>query len=313
MTIQKQPLIIDGMNLLYRSYHGNEKLTNSKSFPTGAIYSFIRTVLGLQKKYKDFEPVFVFDKIPASALFNNEVPTHSFSPPALGDILSRKQISPDYKSNRSSMPDDLIPQCWPLIFILHNLGYAINIANGGIEGDDLIGTLVAQSKLRGLRPKVASGDKDMLALIDDSTNTTIYNFNDKKEYNEALLAEKYSIKPSQVADFLALKGDAIDNIIGVEKCGDVTAAKWLNTYETLNNIIANADDIKGVVGNNLRAALHRLPQNLMLSTLMTDLPVDYTACMKKPEPQYGIVKSIFEELEIKSFDSLLPQTDTPTP
>lgn len=307
-----EPLFYDAMNLLYRSYHGNEKLTNSAGAPTGAIYSFIRTVLGLQKKYKNSTPVFVFDAFPESALFGDSTPDNKFAPPLLEDVSSRKSIYSDYKSNRSHMPEDLTKQCWPLAFILHGLGYPVIIASGGVEGDDILGSLATQAKARGQMVRVASGDKDLLALISD--NCIVYNFNDKKEYDAAQLMEKLGVKPEQVADYLALMGDAVDNIPGVEKCGTKTAAKWLAKYGTLQGVIDNAAEITGVVGENLRAALPTLPRNLVLTTLKTDLPLSYESCTTGPTPNYDLVKNIFDNLEIRSFNSLIPSTSVaPTP
>src|SRR5262249_40799197 len=158
----------------------------------------------------------------------------------------------DYKAHRPPMPDDLIAQSEPLLELIDALGLPI-LRIDGVEADDVIGTLAVQAQAQGMDVTISTGDKDLaqlvtphIRLINPMTNTTL---------DEAGVVAKFGVRADQIVDYLALMGDAVDNVPGVEKCGPKTAAKWLGEYGTLDGVIANADRVGGKIGENLRAAL----------------------------------------------------------
>lgn len=306
MKIMQPPklFIFDSTNLLYRSYHGNEKLTGPGGFPTGAIYGFVNSMLLVTQQYPDYQPVFVFDTFPAGC-----VPPHPSDPskslistvPNLDslDRLTRRELYIDYKATRSPMPPELQQQVLPLLLILKAMGYPVVGGNSVLEADDVIGTLSVEAQKRGGSAIVGTSDKDMAALVNDTC--LMYNFNLKKLLDSNGIMEKYGVPPDKIAGFLALMGDTTDNIPGVKKCGEKTAAKWMNTYGTLDNVIANAANIGGVVGANLREALHILPLAYSLTLLRTDTPIAFEACTTGHEPDMHLLRHVYQGLGFQKF------------
>ena len=150
------------------------------------------------------------------------------------------------------MPDDLRSQIEPLHEAIRAEAGRSSIIDG-VEADDVIGTLVRHAAQKGIRSIVSTGDKDMAQLVDD--HVTLVNTMSNETLDEAGVAAKFGVPPERIVDYLTLVGDAVDNVPGVAKCGPKTAVKWLTEYGTLDNLMAHADEIKGVVGENLRAAL----------------------------------------------------------
>ena len=178
---------------------------------------------------------------------------------------------PAYKATRQATPDDLIAQTEPMLAIVAALGFPI-LRVAGVEADDVIGTLARRAAAEGIDVVVSTGDKDFaqlvqpgITLVNTMTNTTL---------DAASVVEKFGVRPEQIVDYLALMGDSVDNIPGVEKCGPKTAAKWLAEYGSLDAVIANADKVGGKIGENLRRALPQLPLSRRLATIKTDVALD---------------------------------------
>ncbi|MES9969093.1 MAG: DNA polymerase I [Candidatus Thiodiazotropha sp.] len=249
-------VLVDGSSYLFRAYHALPDLSNSQGEPTGAIVGVLNM---LRRLISDFTPdsmVVVFD-----------APGGSF----------RNDIYPDYKANRPPMPDDLRSQIEPLHEIIQAMGLQMLVVPG-VEADDVIGTLARQATEQGIETLISTGDKDMAQLVNE--HVTLINTMSETTTDVDGVLDKFGVRPDQIIDFLALVGDAVDNIPGVPKCGPKTAAKWLSAYDTLDNLIAHAEEIKGKIGENLRASLDQLPLSRELATIKLDVslekgPADY--------------------------------------
>ena len=154
------------------------------------------------------------------------------------------------------MPDDLRVQIEPLHHLIRAMGLPLIIENG-VEADDVMGCLAQQAERQGFHVMISTGDKDMAQLVNE--HITLENTMSNIRLDIQGVIDKFGVRPEQIVDYLALMGDTVDNIPGVPKVGPKTAAKWLAEYETLENLIARADQIKGKIGENLRASLDQLP------------------------------------------------------
>lgn len=303
-------LIIDGFNLLYRAFHGNEPLTGPGGQPTGAIHGFLRSLNMLEKQYSGHDIVVTLDPFPSHMEHTLDSQTNlpqnhwsKLNVPQLADLgqgASRWDLYPAYKGTRSEMPSDLRLQLIPLVLILHGRGIPMLQGNHFAEADDLLATLATLAKKRGISTVICSGDKDVLALVDDLLDCKVFNPNSNKEMHEADVREKYGVPPSQMEDFLALMGDAVDNIPGVNKCGPKTAAKWLAQHTTLDEIIANSSSVKGVVGDNLRMAIPALPLAKSLTSLKRDLPLDFDTALRRPPVDIELLTDMYQSLGMKT-------------
>ncbi|PVV16664.1 MAG: DNA polymerase I [gamma proteobacterium symbiont of Ctena orbiculata] len=243
-------ILIDGSSYLFRAYHALPELSNSRGEPTGAIVGVVNM---LRRLISDFDPDYM------AVVF--DAPGGSF----------RNEIYADYKANRPPMPDDLRIQIEPLHEIVRALGLPMLVIPG-VEADDVIGTLARQATEEGIETLISTGDKDMAQLV--NAHVTLINTMSETTTDAAGVVEKFGVRPDQIIDYLALVGDAVDNIPGVPKCGPKTAAKWLGSYDTLDNLIAHAAEIKGKIGENLRAALPQLPLSRELATIKLDVTLD---------------------------------------
>jgi DNA polymerase-1 len=249
-------VLVDGSSYLFRAFHALPDLSNSQGEPTGAIVGVLNM---LRRLISDFDPdamVVVFD-----------APGGSF----------RNEIYPEYKANRPPMPDELRGQIEPLHGIIQAMGLPMLVVPG-VEADDVIGTLARQATEQGIETLISTGDKDMAQLVNQ--HVTLINTMSETTTDVDGVMDKFGVRPDQIIDFLALVGDAVDNIPGVPKCGPKTAAKWLSAYDTLDNLIAHAEEIKGKIGENLRASLSQLPLSRELATIKLDVslekgPADY--------------------------------------
>ncbi|MHC1478865.1 DNA polymerase I [Frateuria aurantia] len=242
-------ILIDGSSYLYRAFHALPPLTNADGEPTGALFgvvNMLRSALAAKPEYL----VFVSD--------------------ASGPTFRHQQY-PEYKAHRPPMPDELRAQIQPMLDIVAALGLPI-LRISGVEADDVIGTLALQAHQHGIEVIISTGDKDLaqlvrpgISLINTMTQTTM---------DSAAVVAKFGVRPDQIIDFLSLTGDTADNIPGVPKCGPKTAAKWLAEYDSLDGVIAHADQIKGKIGESLRAALPTLELSRQLVTIKTDVPLD---------------------------------------
>ena len=244
---QKLLLLVDGSSYLFRAYHALPPLTNSKGQATGAIYGVINMIKRLIDETQPDYLAIVFD--------------------AKGKTF-RNDLYKDYKANRPPMPDDLREQIAPLHELVTALGYPLLVIPE-VEADDVIGTLAKQGDEHGLRTLISTGDKDMAQLV--NANTTLINTMNNSQLDEEGVVKKFGVRPDQIIDYLALIGDTSDNIPGVPKVGPKTAAKWLDAYDNLDNIIKGADKIKGKIGENLRNSLEQLPLSHKLATIKLDV------------------------------------------
>ena len=206
---------------------------------------------------------------------------------------------PQYKANRLAMPDDLARQIEPLHELIVAYGWPLLMIEG-VEADDVIGTLVRRAEAQGFDAVISTGDKDLAQLI--TSRVTLVNTMSNEKLDVQSVVDKFGVRADQVLDLLTLTGDAVDNVPGVAKVGPKTAAKWLAEYGSLDQVIAHAGDIGGVVGENLRAALDWLPKGRKLLTIRTDctLPVTPGGLILQPVDAARL-KSLLERFEFKSW------------
>ena len=242
----KTVLLVDGSNFLYRAFHGLPDLRTSSGEPTGAIKGFANMLRMIRSMIKPDYAACVFD--------------------AHGGTF-RDEIYSEYKANRPPMPEDLASQVEPIFSMVKAQGWPF-LQVPGIEADDVIGTLAKQAEAKGFKVFVATGDKDMSQLVTD--NVFILNTMTRQILDAEAVKEKYGVAPDKIIDYLALMGDAIDNVPGITKCGPKTAAKWVNDFGGLDEIIQRADEVKGKAGEYLREGLHFLPTARALVTIKTD-------------------------------------------
>lgn len=241
-------LLVDGSSYLYRAYHAmGQNLTAPDGAPTGALYGVLNMLRRLRSEYPHDYCAVVFD--------------------AKGKNF-RHQMFEEYKATRPPMPDDLRPQAEALPDLVRLTGWPVLVI-GQVEADDVIGTLAKQGAEHGLRVIVSTGDKDMAQLVDE--RVTLVNTMSSETLDIEGVKAKFGVRPDQIRDYLALMGDKVDNVPGVEKCGPKTAVKWLEAYGSLQGVIEHASEIKGKVGENLRAALPQLPLSYDLVTIKTDV------------------------------------------
>ncbi|PJK01627.1 DNA polymerase I [Lysobacteraceae bacterium NML03-0222] len=243
----KKLVLIDGSSYLYRAFHALPPLTNAAGEPTGALFGVVNMLRAHIKEAPDYI-AFVMD-----------APGPTF----------RDALDAQYKANRPPMPDDLRAQIEPLMAIVAALGLPI-LRHSGVEADDVIGTLAQQAAEAGVAVIISTGDKDMAQLVRPGVTLVNTMSGSRMDSREAVM-DKFGVPPERIVDYLSLMGDKVDNIPGVDKCGPKTAAKWLAEYGSLDGLIENADNIKGKVGDNLRAVLTRLPLNRALATIRTDV------------------------------------------
>ena len=259
--MSKTLLLVDGSSYLYRAFHALPDLRNREGFPTGAIYGVINMLRRLRKDIPAECAACIFD--------------------AKGKTF-RDEIYPDYKAHRPPMPEDLAVQIEPLLEAVRALGWPLLMVEG-VEADDVIGTLVKKAEAEGMDSIVSTGDKDLAQLV--TARTRLVNTMTNETLDEKRVSEKFGVPPERIVDYLTLIGDAVDNVPGVDKVGPKTAAKWLGEYGSLDALVAQADAIKGVAGENLRKARDWLPTARQLLTVKTDvdLPVNMHALHWQPE------------------------------
>ena len=279
MTDKKPPLIlVDGSSYLFRAFHALPPLTNSKGQPTGAVYGVINMLNKLVADYKPEHIAVIFD--------------------AKGKTF-RNDLYKEYKANRPPMPDDLRSQIEPLHELVEALGFPLVVVPD-VEADDVIGTYARQATQQNIDTLISTGDKDIAQLV--NPHVTLINTMSNVVLDEAGVMEKFDVPPSAIIDYLALMGDTSDNIPGVPKVGPKTAAKWLKQYETLDNLIAHADEIKGKVGESLRENLDQLPLSRELTTIKCDVELEQGINdLAMRAPQIDKLRQIYSEMEFKTW------------
>jgi DNA polymerase I len=245
----KTLLLVDGSSYLYRAFHALPELRNGQGEPTGAIYGMLNMLRRLLKDQPADHVACVFD--------------------AKGKTF-RDDVYPQYKANRPPMPDDLAAQIAPLKEAIVALGWPL-LEIEGVEADDVIGTLARQAERDDMKVVISTGDKDFAQLV--SERVTLVNTMSNEVLDEAGVEAKFGIKPGRFIDYLALVGDSIDNVPGVDKVGPKTAAKWLAQYGSLDDVVKRAPEIGGAVGENLRKSLDWLPRGRELLTIKCDVPL----------------------------------------
>jgi DNA polymerase-1 len=269
-------ILIDGSSYLYRAFHALPPLSNAHGEPTGALFGVFNMLRATLKAKPDY------------LAFVSDAP----GPPCRDDLYDQ------YKANRPPMPDDLRAQVEPMLAIVGALGFPI-LRVGGVEADDVIGTLAVQARELGIEVEVSTGDKDMAQLV--GPHVTLVNTMSNTVMDSDGVMEKFGVRPDQIIDFLALTGDAIDNVPGVPKCGPKTAAKWLAEYDSLDGVIANADKIGGKIGESLREALPRLPLSRQLVTIKTDVPLEFgPAELAQRAPDLEQLRELYTRYEFKA-------------
>ena len=292
--------LIDGSGYLFRAYHGLPKLSNAAGEPTGALFGVVNMLRRLVLEEKPKFAAFVFDA--SGPTFRNE-------------------LYSEYKAHRPPMPDELRLQIKPLLELVAALGYPV-LCEPGVEADDVIGTLTVQAVAAGMRVQISTGDKDLTQLVNDSVLWVNTMSNEKLDAEG--VKRKHGVRPDQIIDYLALVGDAVDNIPGVPKCGPKTASKWLEDYQTLDNLVANADKIPGKIGENLRAAIPQLPLCQTLTAVKLDCtlavgPADLRLKLQDPsllEPlyrRYGFNQALRELGGARGSGVVIPSVKAPTP
>ena len=274
----KTLLLVDGSSYLYRAFHAMPDLRNRQNEPTGAIQGVLNMLRRLHKEYPADYSACIFD--------------------AKGKTF-RDDIYAEYKANRASMPDDLRAQVAPLHEAIKAMGWPL-IMEEGVEADDVIGALAKQAEREGVRVIISTGDKDIAQLVNEQV--TIVNTMSNEVLDIAGVINKFGLPPERIVDYLILIGDTSDNVPGVEKVGPKTAVKWLTQYGTLENIVANADNITGVVGENLRKALPWLPTARELITIRCDVGIQESLSDLAPRAMdKNKLAELFEHFDFKSW------------
>ncbi|MDP3705592.1 MAG: DNA polymerase I [Legionellaceae bacterium] len=291
-TITKaiKPLIlIDGSSYFFRAFHALPPLTTSKGQPTGAIYGVANMIKRLIKDYQPDQIAVIFD--------------------AKGKTF-RDDWYPEYKAHRPPMPIDLTSQFQPLIDVLTAMGLPLLIIPG-VEADDVIGTIAHFATVAARPVVISTGDKDMAQLVND--HITLINTMSNQTMDSLGVKEKFGVMPEQIIDYLTLVGDTSDNVPGVTKCGPKTAVKWLSEYQTLDNLLAHADQIGGKIGDYLRAAVPHLSLSKKLVTIKTDVELPLTLDELTPKPiDREQLLALARDYEFKSWVKELSSTERVT-
>jgi len=274
-------LLVDGSSYLYRAFHGMPDLRNAAGEPTGAVYGMVNMMRRARAEIQADHLACVFD--------------------AKGKTF-RDEMYPEYKANRSSMPEDLVAQIEPIHELVKALGWPVLVVSG-VEADDVIGTLARQATEAGWDTIISTGDKDLAQLVNPSVSL-INTMTDEKLDIDGV-TQKFGVPPERIVDYLTIVGDAVDNVPGVPKAGPKTANKWLAEYGDLDQLMARADEIKGVVGDNLRASLPWLLRARELLTVKLDCDLNehipgLDDLHAKPE-NLPVLKEFFERFAFKTW------------
>ncbi|KPF48746.1 DNA polymerase I [beta proteobacterium AAP51] len=245
---EKLMLLVDGSSYLYRAYHAMPDLRGPAGVPTGAIHGFVAMMNWLRDRFPAEHAVCVFD--------------------AKGKTF-RDDWYPEYKAQRSPMPEPLREQIEPIHEVVRLLGWPV-LEVPGIEADDAIGTLARVAAASGHQVLISTGDKDLAQLVNERVTLMNTMAKPPERLDIEGVKAKFGVPPERIIDYLTLIGDTVDNVPGVEKVGPKTAAKWIADFGSLDGVVAAADSIKGVAGENLRKALDWLPTGRKLITVVTD-------------------------------------------
>ncbi|MEW5056013.1 MAG: DNA polymerase I [Cycloclasticus sp.] len=280
---EKTLVLVDGSSYLFRAYHAVPLLSNSKGEYTNAILGVSNMLKKLVDSYPDAYFGVIFD-----------APGKTF----------RNEMYSEYKANRSAMPEELREQIKPLHQLIKAMGLPL-VMESGVEADDVIGTLAQQAEQAGLQVVISTGDKDIAQLV--TNKISLINTMNNQWLDPAGVIDKFGVPASKIIDYLALMGDTSDNIPGIPKVGPKTAAKWLEKFGSLDQIIARADEVKGKVGESLRAHLDAIPLSKALVTIRCDVPLNEAPLDLIRQP--ADLTALAEMLAHFEFNSWLKQLD----
>jgi DNA polymerase-1 len=270
-------ILVDGSSYLYRAFHALPPLSNSKGEPTGAVLGVLNM---LNKMIKE--------EVPARIAVVFDAPGRTF----------RDDLFEQYKAHRAPMPDDLRSQVEPLLDAVGAMGLPL-LRVPGVEADDVIGTLAKQGAAAGYEVLISTGDKDMAQLVGPQIG--LINTMSNTRLDRAGVKAKFDVYPEQIVGYLALVGDSSDNIPGITGVGAKTAAKWLNQYQTLDELIAHAGDVGGKVGENLRNELTMLELSRKLATIDTALALEVSAAaLVAGTPDLARLRELYTRLELRA-------------
>ncbi|WP_395090289.1 DNA polymerase I [Armatimonas sp.] len=283
----KTLVLLDGNSLLFRGFFAVRSLTNSKGLPTNALFGFTQMLLGVTEKH---HPDLMF------CAWDTHEPTF------------RHELFTEYKGTRQDTPDDLIQQ-GPYARRLADVFRAISLEAPGYEADDIIGTLATRGKAAGYDVLIVSGDSDMLQLVQPGVTvlTTIKGITDTVLYDEAAVEARYGLKPFQLTDYRALKGDSSDNIPGVPGIGEKTATTLLQAFPTVEELEARLSEVTPArIQEKIRENLDKMRLSKYLAVIKKDIPLPEAAALPTPDtcpdysPDYAAIKVFFDELEFRT-------------
>ena len=286
---KKRLLLVDAPSYFYRAFHALPEFRSPSGEPTGAILGVVNM---LRKLKQDFPSDYI------AAVLDPRGKTF------------RDAIYPEYKATRQAMPEPLAVQIEPMIETIRALGWPVIVVDG-VEADDVIGTLVRAASARGWDSVISTGDKDLTQLVDE--RVLWVNTMSGDRLDPAGVKAKFGVAPERIIDYLALMGDAVDNVPGVDKVGPKTACKLIEQYGSLEEVIAHADEVKGVVGENLRRAKDWLPTGRQLLTVKTDvdLPFEIESLQDKGADNAKLAE-LFGRFGFRTLrDSLVNKEDAP--
>jgi DNA polymerase-1 len=292
---EKTLLLVDGSSYLYRAFHALPELRSPKTGePTGAIYGVLNMLRKLATDYKPGALACVFD--------------------AKGKTFRDADYA-EYKAHRAPMPDDLGVQVAPLLEAVAALGWPVLVVDG-VEADDVIATLAEQARRDGWRAVISTGDKDFAQLVDE--RVTLVNTMSNELLDIEGVKRKFGVPPEKFLDYLTLIGDAIDNIPGVDKVGPKTACKWIEKYGSLEGVLAHADEISGLAGENLRKMRDWLPRARQLLTIKRDVPLAVSISELTQKSDAAKQRALYERFGFKSWlkeveGAAVPEAPAPTP
>jgi DNA polymerase-1 len=269
---KKRLLLVDASSYLFRAFHAIRELRSPAGEPTNAIFGVVNMLRKLKQDYPSDYIAAVFD--PRGKTFRDE-------------------IYPEYKATRQAMPEDLAAQIEPLFETIRALGWPLVVVDG-VEADDVIGTLARHAeRVHGWDTLISTGDKDLTQLV--SERITWMNTMSSETLDPKGVEAKFGVPPERIVDYLALMGDAVDNVPGVDKVGPKTAAKLIQEYGSLEAVMAHADEVKGAVGENLRKALDWLPTGRTLVTVKTDVALPFEIeSLVQGEPDRDRLLALYE-------------------
>ncbi|MBO3652871.1 DNA polymerase I [Acinetobacter bereziniae] len=270
-------VLVDGSYFLFRAFHALPPLTTSTGLQTNAIRGAISAIQKLMRRVQPTHMAVIFD-----------TPEPTF----------RHQLSPIYKGDRPSMPEELSQQIPYLHALIRALGIPLHTLPGA-EADDIIGTLAKRAEKEGYQVLISTGDKDMAQLVTDKV-TLEDSFKDKPMDVDGVI-EKFGVRPDQIIDYLTLMGDASDGIRGVPGVGAKTAAKLLNEYGSIDGILKNVDNIKGKVGQSLKDNVDGITLDHQLASIIIDLDLNISyEDLKLCDPDVEALRNLYTELEFRN-------------